>query len=404
MSKEKNNNLTIKIFALLIAIVFWSYVMNDVNPRITKEYRNINVVYSQTEQLKKSGIVVTSPEEIKVNVKIAGRRNDILAITDKDITAKVDLSGYSAGKKRVSIDVDVPSKVELVDYSPKEVLFDFDNIVNRERPVTVETTGKVASGYILADKEIRPQSVFIKGPKTLVNRVSEVIAYVDVSESTKDLNVTVPIKLVDVDGKEVNGLEKEPNVVDVFIPVKRVKTVPIEIQTEGSVPQGYEMGNIKVFPSTVKIMGDEDELAAVKSIKTEVVNISTFLEKGRVELKLIIPEGIELAEPSIKPSADIDIHKIIEKTMEYNLDEILVNNLGGGLSIDNNATTPSHIAVTVKGSDKIIEPLTKEDLPLFIDLDGLGEGAHTVPVKVNEINGVEIVNINPSEIQIHLKQ
>ncbi len=404
MSKEKNNNLTIKIFALLIAIVFWSYVMNDVNPRITKEYRNINVVYSQTEQLKKSGIVVTSPEEIKVNVKIAGRRNDILAITDKDITAKVDLSGYSAGKKRVSIDVDVPSKVELVDYSPKEVLFDFDNIVNRERPVTVETTGKVASGYILADKEIRPQSVFIKGPKTLVNRVSEVIAYVDVSESTKDLNVTVPIKLVDVDGKEVNGLEKEPNVVDVFIPVKRVKTVPIEIQTEGSVPQGYEMGNIKVFPSTVKIMGDEDELAAVKSIKTEVVNISTFLEKGRVELKLIIPEGIELAEPSIKPSADIDIHKIIEKTMEYNLDEISVNNLGGGLSIDNNATTPSHIAVTVKGSDKIIEPLTKEDLPLFIDLGGLGEGAHTVPVKVNEINGVEIVNINPSEIQIHLKQ
>ena len=372
--------------------------------RITKEYRNINVVYSQTEQLKKSGIVVTSPEEIKVNVKIAGRRNDILAITDKDITAKVDLSGYSAGKKRVSIDVDVPSKVELVDYSPKEVLFDFDNIVNRERPVTVETTGKVASGYILADKEIRPQSVFIKGPKTLVNRVSEVIAYVDVSESTKDLNVTVPIKLVDVDGKEVNGLEKEPNVVDVFIPVKRVKTVPIEIQTEGSVPQGYEMGNIKVFPSTVKIMGDEDELAAVKSIKTEVVNISTFLEKESVELKLIIPEGIELAEPSIKPSADIDIHKIIEKTMEYNLDEISVNNLGGGLSIDNNATAPSHIAVTVKGSDKIIEPLTKEDLPLFIDLDGLGEGAHTVPVKVNEINGVEIVNINPSEIQIHLKQ
>ena len=404
MSKEKNNNLTIKIFALLIAIVFWSYVMNDVNPRITKEYRNINVVYSQTEQLKKSGIVVTSPEEIKVNVKIAGRRNDILAITDKDITAKVDLSGYSAGEKRVSIDVDVPSKVELVDYSPKEVLFDFDNIVNRERPVTVETTGKVASGYILADKEIKPQSVFIKGPKTLVNRVSEVIAYVDVSESTKDLNVTVPIKLVDVDGKEVNGLEKEPNVVDVFIPVKRVKTVPIEIQTEGDIPQGYEMGDIKISPSTVKIMGDEDELAAVKSIKTEVVNISTFLEKESVELKLIIPEGIELAEPSIKPSADIDIHKIIEKTMEYNLDEISVNNLGGGLSIDNNATTPSHIAVTVKGSDKIIEPLTKEDLPLFIDLDGLGEGAHTVPVKVNEINGVEIVNINPSEIQIHLKQ
>ena len=404
MSKEKNNNLTIKIFALLIAIVFWSYVMNDVNPRITKEYRNINVVYSQTEQLKKSGIVVTSPEEIKVNVKIAGRRNDILAITDKDITAKVDLSGYSAGEKRVSIDVDVPSKVELVDYSPKEVLFDFDNIVNRERPVTVETTGKVASGYILADKEIKPQSVFIKGPKTLVNRVSEVIAYVDVSESTKDLNVTVPIKLVDVDGKEVNGLEKEPNVVDVFIPVKRVKTVPIEIQTEGDIPQGYEMGDIKISPSTVKIMGDEDELAAVKSIKTEVVNISTFLEKESVELKLIIPEGIELAEPSIKPSADIDIHKIIEKTMEYNLDEISVNNLGGGLSIDNNATTPSHIAVTVKGSDKSIEPLTKEDLPLFIDLDGLGEGAHTVPVKVNEINGVEIVNINPSEIQIHLKQ
>ena len=36
MSKEKKNDLTLKIFALIIAIILWSYVMSEVNPPIYK--------------------------------------------------------------------------------------------------------------------------------------------------------------------------------------------------------------------------------------------------------------------------------------------------------------------------------------------------------------------------------
>lgn len=38
MSKERND-LTIKIFAFIIAVVLWSYVMSEVNPDISREYK-----------------------------------------------------------------------------------------------------------------------------------------------------------------------------------------------------------------------------------------------------------------------------------------------------------------------------------------------------------------------------
>ncbi|HHV39164.1 MAG TPA: hypothetical protein GXX70_06720, partial [Tepidimicrobium sp.] len=76
MSKEKKNNLTMKIFALIMAIVLWSYVMSEENPSITEEFKNIEVTLTNVATLERQNLVVLEPSEPTVNVKVSGKRND----------------------------------------------------------------------------------------------------------------------------------------------------------------------------------------------------------------------------------------------------------------------------------------------------------------------------------------
>lgn len=422
MSKEKKSNLTIKIFSLVIAIILWSYVMSEVNPRITKEFRNIDVVFSNMEDLERSGIELMSPKEVKINVKVEGRRSEVLKLRDTDIIAKADLSGYSEGTKKVPIYIDAPSKVDIVDYTPKEISFRFERIVSKEKPVVLKTIGKLEPGYSLGDGEIKPQSVILKGPKSWVNSVREVVAVVDITGKTKDINATVPIKLLDDDGNDVGRVEKEPNVVDVFIPMYRSRKIPIDIQLDGSIPAEYENYTLTVSPKAVDVKGNDTILNSLSSIKTEPINVYKLVGSGSVETELLLPEGIELVDPnkkiivSLKSNSiengtdiedsdreDVNINENINKRFDYSFSEINARNLGDGLVIDTSNSTNS-ITVVLNGPKDYLNSIGKEVLSPEIDLKGLDEGVHEVKLIIKDIRKIKVSDIIPAEVKVSLKR
>ncbi len=126
MSKEIDNNLTLKIFAIIIAIILRSYVMSKENPPRTKPIRNVVVNFTNIESLEQQHLVIMDPKIAKINVELSGKANNLKSIDEKDILATVDLSGYKEGDVKVPVYVEVPSDVKLVDYSPKEILFKFE--------------------------------------------------------------------------------------------------------------------------------------------------------------------------------------------------------------------------------------------------------------------------------------
>lgn len=70
MGKEKND-WTLKVFALIIAIVLWSYVMSEVNPVMTEEFRNVKVNILNEASLEREGIVILEPENIdNIDIKV----------------------------------------------------------------------------------------------------------------------------------------------------------------------------------------------------------------------------------------------------------------------------------------------------------------------------------------------
>lgn len=401
MGKEKKNDLTVKILALIIAIILWSYVMSEVDP-ITKDNVNVDVNFLNEASLERQGLVVLEPEKASVNVKISGRRSDVIKISEKDIIAQVDLSGYSEGKLKVPVYVQAPSSVTVEDYSPKEILITFDKIVTKEIPITVETTGEVPSGNVIGKPEARPQYIVVEGPRTWLNSVAKVVATLDVSTLSDDMDarVPVPIRIVDDFDNDVRGVSSNLNVVDIFIPVYKVKTVPIELRTENELPENYEIVDITIKPSTVSIVGKKDVLQNITQINTVPVDILTLMNSKDVPVDLDLPDGVTLKNTEDPVKVTLNIEEVLTKTFEYYLKDVDISNIDSELKVSEDDMNKT-FTITVKGISSVIESLEAEDIELKLDLSELGEGTHNVQITVEE-KDFTVIEMQPETFDITL--
>lgn len=375
--------------------------MSEVNPPFENEFKNVNVEYINEAALERQGLVVMEPQKATIRVTISGRRSEVLKVSEKDIIAQVDLSGYSEGEQKVPVYVQVPDDVKIVDYSPKEILFRFDKIIRKSSPVVVETQGKLAQGYVLATPEIKPESIYIQGPRTWVNLVAKAIAYVDVSNKAEDINTTVAVKIVDDEGNDVRGVTMEQSVVEVFIPVYQVKKVPIELQTENQLPDNYEIVEININPSTIEIKGRKEDLAKVNLIKTKPIDINALIDNRNIPVELELPEGVSLLRPDEKVIITLNVDEKISRTFGYTLEDVDIVNLDSNLIIDENDFNKT-IMVTVEGMSSKINSLNKEDIDLTMDLKDLDEGTHRVNVDVSVEEGITVVTLVPEGLNITL--
>ncbi len=405
MSKERND-LTLKIFAVIIAIVLWSYVMSEVNPEQTENYKSIDIAFRNIEALERQKLVLMEPKEATVSVKVVGTKSDLAKFTSKSIKesikASVDLSGYSEGQIKVPVNVtlDQSSNIRIVSYEPKEILFTFDKIIPKEKPVTIKTTGSLAPGYVLGDITTKPSSILLNGPRTWVNGVSEIIATVDISDKKEDINITRPIRLVDDEGNEVAGVKYEPSVVDVTIPVFRTATVPIELNLANEPPENYEITEITIKPNKIALKGGKD-IGNLTFIQTKPLDINYLEENIDIPVELDLPENVSLLNPNEKVTISLKIEENFTKAFEYTLDEVDIRNLDNRLAIDRDDYSKA-IQILVKGSKEAMENLTKEDLGLYLDFNMLNEGTHRVYFGFNVPIGIKVKEISPQPIELKI--
>lgn len=401
MSKEKNN-ITIKIFALFIAILLWNIVMKSENPEWPVEISKLPVTIN-TSSLDRSGLVLMEPNEITVNVKVKGRKNDMADFKVKNVVAQVDLSGRGEGQFKVPITVSLRNQlpgVVITDWEPKEVLFTLEKIVPRDIPINIQTEGTVPTGYLLGDVSSKSQFLTIRGPRSWVNEVNKAIAIVDVTGITSDVIRSRPVQIVDDKGNEVLGVDKVPSVIDVNINVLKTNSLPIELITENELPENFVITNIEISPRNIDIKGKNDILN-INKINTKPIDINSLLEQTSMEVELDLPEGVELLNPREKILITYTIEETIVKDYNVLMKDLTIKNLDSTLSI-NDLDLERSIQIALKGIKSVIDKVTGEDLVVEIDLLGLEEGTHTVQLKVGNIQGVTVDAIKPEPLEIEL--
>ena len=401
MGKGKNN-LIPKIFSLILAIILWSYVMGRENPEWPREYKNVDVVFTNVEALDRQNLVLMDPQEVKINVSVSGRLFDMDDFTaDKNIVAKLDLSGYSEGQTRIPVIVslkDSASTVRITKYEPTDILVNIDKIVTEKRTVNIRVEGNVPSDYTVGDIVSKPETILLRGPRSWVNEVSEVFAVVNLTDRTTTSNVSAPIQLKNHNRDDVVGLEKDPSVVDITIPIYRKATLPIEVVLENELPEDYIVTEMVVTPSTVAIRGGNN-VADLTSIKTQPIDVNLFLENPTLEVQLDLMDNIELMDSNQRFIVNAIIESLVTQEFEYKFNDIEIRNLAGDLLLEEVERT---FKVVVRGTESLLDTITKETLKPYINLINFKEGKAEVDIQIDEIEGLIIESINPESLTINL--
>lgn len=402
---KKKSEITARITCIIIAIFLWSFVMDVENPIIEREYKNVTVSLTNMSALERQNLVVMEPQEVTANIKVTGKKSEMekSKFSANNIVAQVDLSGYSEGQVKVEVLArltDQSSGITISNIEPKEILFTFDKLVTKKIPVTIRTTGVLPENYVLGDIVSKSQYVILSGPRTWVNEVSKVVAVVDLSNRTSTKSEKFATSIVDDEDNDVRGVNKEPNIVDISIPVYRTVSLPIELQTINELPENFSITDINITPSTIMVKGNNN-VANLLKLDTQTIDINSLMNKSALEVELILPQGVQLLNPDEKVTIIYNIEETITKEFTYPVSDLNILNLDNELEIEED-DLGSLIRVTLKGFKSVLEPLLNEDLDISIDLADLKEGNHKVEIKLVEIQGITVEEIIPQPLDLTL--
>lgn len=242
------------------------------------------------------------PSHIKVSLK--GRPEDLARITEKNISAVINLDYYTeAGKFKVPVDIRLAP--DIMGIEPLEVTVDKSfleiNVAKKDRkqlPVEAEIQGTPAVGYEITDIAVSPSTIGVSGAKPILDAMVEVSTdEISVDEKRTSFSQNIGIhhesQLISYDDKTV--------------------TVTVTIQPITSsrrfVDQTiYLYGVNPLFEAqadperiTFTLTGNQNQLEAfVPELHTVRMNCSAITKPGTYEvpIEVVLPNGIRLVSQS----------------------------------------------------------------------------------------------------------
>ena len=273
-------NTAPKIISLIFAIVFWVYVMDQVNPEIIKEYDDIRVEIVGAEQISTEGLILMNNEEHLVTVTVEGRRNDLLNFDENYLLITADVRGYKKGLNNVPIEKRVlVDNVVISDISKSDIKIQLDQIISIPKPIDIVANGTAVSGYELGPIEKDKMDIVVSGPETLVNRVVNLHGELNISEIQNDFTTEISIVPVDYEGNQVSGVELLQTSVQCFIGVQKLRTLSIVANFTGQVQEGYQLIDIPLNPTSVVVRGKPEVVNNMNNVLTNKIELSEITER-----------------------------------------------------------------------------------------------------------------------------
>ena len=287
----ENQNIIIKILAIIMAIILWMYVMNEQNPPFESSF----IIPLEVRNVAADYVIFDAPETVKV--KIRGPRSIVAGMRTKDFKAFVDVKGLTEGSHNISVNATIPSSLELVEINPDKVQLRLDTIISRQLPIEVRITGTPAPGTVFGKAVPAHGQVTIEGPKNIVNTVEKIVAAVDLSGKINDITADAVLTPVNRAGKEVEGVTIYPEKTKVTISLTAAvtkKMLDIKPVTHGELPLGLIIKSVVTEPEKVEITETVPGKGIDKldAIYTESINLTDNSKDMDKEVKLQLPEGI----------------------------------------------------------------------------------------------------------------
>jgi YbbR domain-containing protein len=397
-------NTTPKIISLIFAIVFWVYVMDQVNPEIIKQFDDVPVEIVGIEQIVNEGLVMMSENDYSVDITVQGRRNDLLSFDENYLVVTADIRGYQKGLNNVPIERRVLFEgVSIMEISKADIKVELDKIISIPKPIEILTTGSLPNGYQISTLEKDRLEIVVEGPETLVNKVTEMFGEINVSDMTEDFDTEIFLIPVDFEGNQVMGVEPQENNVNCDIGIDRLRTLNIVPQVSGEVQEGYQLVDILLIPKGVMVKGDSIIVNNTGDISTLPIDLTNITERTEVEIALALPNGLVAINIEDFIIAEVIVEKIETKEFIFDQKEIAYTNLDAAYDIEH-PDAESLIKMILKDIGSVLENINKNDLTLTVDLDGLEPGNYELPISIESKTNIDETTLEPMTIMVTITE
>lgn len=394
------NKTFTKILSVVIALVLWVYVIGEVNPTTTQKLENIPVTLLNTENLASKGLVVLDGESFSVTLTIEGKRADILSIDKENLLVTADLFGYGIGENYIGVNVEVPNGITLVEFKPTKLKVVIDELVTEAKPVKVNYIGTFSEGVEPGQVTMKPETVEIKGARSIVGQVAYVGADVEVSDLTTEIQSIDAVAVAySEEGVPVAKVKLANETIEVTARLMVTKEVPLLVEVTGQESADLQITNLDI-PDTVIIRGDQATVQLVENITAKQIDLNQYKVSAEIPLEVFLPEGIELAEASRNPFAQLVIKGLSSKSFEYNTSVIKIEGLAAGFTAE---IVPSNLIVSVADKDAVLQKISSTDVVITMNLQGMGTGAHQVGVKAAINGSTENITIGPESVAVNIR-
>lgn len=294
MGNKSKGNVLIKIISVLVAIILWFYIQTVQNPYIDFTFNALSVSLHNAHLLEERNLVVTGETDFKTDVTVNCARMSLGKLKKDDFVVYADLSEVkSAGVVELPIGVRINNENILVsNKEPSTIKLTVDTIVTVEKDILVHTVGKVKKESYTNDDMITAESdrVMIRGPKSLLTKVANGIATVDLSGKSESFSDLYDIVLVDENGTAVidEKITLLNENVKVSVEILPTKMLPIEISNIS------EDVKYSLTPSRVEVAGPKEILDTMDKIVVDNFNLISKTEGHTQNVSITLPEELML--------------------------------------------------------------------------------------------------------------
>lgn len=402
----------IKVLAVALAVMLWAMVMTTYSEQTSRSFEiPLTViehpVYEVFEGYRNGEISVEVRAEGTNLVISRLRKEDFKAVADYSKLAVTDLNKpypveirvvgpergnraeYHVNPKNVQVTL-VEKKIAVVPLrvAPKSDVIQLGNsdyTVTARVAETVEISGrsdfldKVKYGQVTLEPSVLKEAIGQGDPRQGKATVRQRVVPMDVNGAPVE-KLSIPFADVEIAWEELP-------------PGRLYRVQPI---TRGTLAPGYALGPITVEPENVIVRAATfaDKLPEGATIDTFPIDLTDRNKTFTSTVPLLLPQGTTAARDTVNVTVTIT-----ESTVERVIKGIPVEVTGRAEDAEVTLAV-TDVQVRLKGPYSLLNNLPAEAIKAIVDVEGLREGRHVLPITVSGPKGLVEQSADPASVEV----
>lgn len=360
------------ILSIIISLVAWIYVIYNIDPTMTKTYDKIPVQWSGVEHLKEEGLAIADVDTEYISITASARRNTLDNLSIDDINVTANFSKANRGNNNISLNIDVPSNVQIKSQSKKIIKARIGN--SAEKTVGIEARySDPKEKLVPAITKASVMEVTITGAESQVKKVTSADLILHKEKISDEENeFTAKVIPSNKNGEKVNFTEVNPKYVTITAVAGMKKTVPLKIKITN--PKVDNIERKYKIPKEITIIGTKEKLDEIEEIEAEDIDLTNIYQDVEIPIELKMPKEV-MPEAKIRNmSLKVKVDTLIEDEIYVPVKSIKVKGLKKGRKVKFN---DSYIPVYITVYAKDIEAANAGNLKIYIDASDAKTGDNT---------------------------